>query len=196
MHLIALHLHGSNNPLGISSSIDKIPFHPYFSYKDYVGFFLFFLILSFFVCFIPNFMGEPDNYIPGNPLVTPPSIEIYSILIFKNNKRYIKKYITTNNNNYGYIFINNKKQLISKSNLFNFINKIKLETKNNYNYNIDYNKIFQYFINGFFQAEGHIGGYFETIFKFRPILYVSQNSSEYSIKLFSLLSIIFDKQFE
>jgi ubiquinol-cytochrome c reductase cytochrome b subunit len=74
MHLIGLHQYGSNNPLGISSNIDKLPFHPYYSYKDYVGFFFFFFILSFFVCFIPNFMGEPDNYIPGNPLVTPPSI--------------------------------------------------------------------------------------------------------------------------
>ncbi|PIA12832.1 cytochrome b [Coemansia reversa NRRL 1564] len=71
LHLIGLHQHGR-----ISSNGDKIPFHPYFSYKDYVTFFLFFLILSFFIFFIPNFMGEADNYIPANPLVTPPSIKI------------------------------------------------------------------------------------------------------------------------
>lgn len=74
LHLIGLHQNGSNNPLGISSNIDKIPFHPYFSYKDYVGFFVFLLIFSFFVFFIPNSLVEPDNYIPGNPLVTPLAI--------------------------------------------------------------------------------------------------------------------------
>nr|YP_203319.1 apocytochrome b [Zancudomyces culisetae]Q3T4C8.1 RecName: Full=Cytochrome b; AltName: Full=Complex III subunit 3; AltName: Full=Complex III subunit III; AltName: Full=Cytochrome b-c1 complex subunit 3; AltName: Full=Ubiquinol-cytochrome-c reductase complex cytochrome b subunit [Zancudomyces culisetae]AAW49486.1 apocytochrome b [Zancudomyces culisetae] len=74
LHLIGLHQNGSNNPLGISSNVDKIPFHPYFSYKDYVGFFSFFLIFFYFVFFTPNLLVEPDNYIPGNPLVTPTAI--------------------------------------------------------------------------------------------------------------------------
>lgn len=51
-----------------------IPFHPYFTFKDIVGFFLFFLILSLFIFYAPNYMGHPDNYIPANPLVTPASI--------------------------------------------------------------------------------------------------------------------------
>jgi len=74
VHLIALHEHGSNNPLGISSKVDRLPFHPYFTYKDLVGFFVFFLIFFGFVFYQPNLMGHADNYIPANPLVTPVSI--------------------------------------------------------------------------------------------------------------------------
>jgi hypothetical protein len=58
VHLIALHEHGSNNPLGISSNVDRLPFHPYFTYKDLVGFFVFFLIFFFIVFFQPNLMGQ------------------------------------------------------------------------------------------------------------------------------------------
>jgi ubiquinol-cytochrome c reductase cytochrome b subunit len=74
MHLIALHEHGSNNPLGITSNVDRIRFHPYYSFKDLVGVFVFFFIFAYFVFFNPNFFGESDNYIPANPLVTPISI--------------------------------------------------------------------------------------------------------------------------
>lgn len=74
VHLIALHVHGSSNPLGISSNVDRLPFHPYFIYKDLLGFFVFFLIFFFFVFYQPNLLGHPDNYIPANPLVTPVSI--------------------------------------------------------------------------------------------------------------------------
>lgn len=74
LHFIGLHQNGSNNPLGISSNVDKIPFHPYFTYKDYVGIFIFLFIFSYFVFFIPNSLVEPDNYIPANPLVTPAAI--------------------------------------------------------------------------------------------------------------------------
>lgn len=51
-----------------------IPFHPYFIFKDILGFFIFFLILSIFLFYAPNYLGHPDNYVPANPLVTPPSI--------------------------------------------------------------------------------------------------------------------------
>jgi quinol-cytochrome oxidoreductase complex cytochrome b subunit len=51
-----------------------IPFHPYFTFKDIVGFFLFFLIVSLFIFYAPNYLGHPDNFIPANPLVTPASI--------------------------------------------------------------------------------------------------------------------------
>ena len=75
IHLIALHEHGSNNPLGVDGNIDKIPFHPYYTTKDLVGFTLFALIFSGFLFFAPNMMGDVDNYIPANPLVTPPHIQ-------------------------------------------------------------------------------------------------------------------------
>lgn len=74
VHFIALHENGSNNPLGISSNVDKLPFHPYYTYKDLVGVLIFLLIFFGFVFYEPNLLGHPDNYIPANPLVTPQSI--------------------------------------------------------------------------------------------------------------------------
>jgi ubiquinol-cytochrome c reductase cytochrome b subunit len=76
LHLVALHEHGSNNPLGIDlkKPQDKIPFHPYYTIKDLLGLGIFLGIWAFFVFFAPNFFGEPDNYIPANPLATPPHI--------------------------------------------------------------------------------------------------------------------------
>lgn len=74
VHLMALHENGSNNPLGIGSNIDKVPFHPYFTYKDLYTFFLFFIFFSLFIYFYSNILGHPDNYIPANPLVTPAHI--------------------------------------------------------------------------------------------------------------------------
>jgi hypothetical protein len=58
MHLIALHQNASNNPMGVSSKLDRIPFYPYYIFKDLVGFFVFFLILSIFVFFFPNALGQ------------------------------------------------------------------------------------------------------------------------------------------
>lgn len=75
LHLVALHRFGSNNPEGIEPpKEDKIPFHPYYTIKDALGLGVFLMIYAFFVFFAPNFFGEPDNYIPANPLVTPPHI--------------------------------------------------------------------------------------------------------------------------
>jgi ubiquinol-cytochrome c reductase cytochrome b subunit len=74
LHLIFLHQPGSNNPLGIPSVFDRIPFYPYFYVKDLFGFFIFVLIFSLFVVYAPNYMGHPDNYIEANPLVTPAHI--------------------------------------------------------------------------------------------------------------------------
>lgn len=76
IHLVALHQFGSNNPTGIDikHKEDKIPFHPYYTIKDAYGLAVFLLFYSFFVFFAPNFFGEPDNYIPANPMVTPPHI--------------------------------------------------------------------------------------------------------------------------
>ena len=74
LHLALLHKDGSNNPLGVDSSVDKIPFYPYFIAKDLFAFFVFILIFSIFVFYFPNTLGHPDNYIPANPLVTPAHI--------------------------------------------------------------------------------------------------------------------------
>ncbi|KAK4046614.1 hypothetical protein OIO90_006511 [Microbotryomycetes sp. JL221] len=74
MHLLALHEHGSSNPLGVSGNTDRLPFHPYFTFKDLVTFFLFFLVLGVMVFYAPNYLGHSDNYIPANPMQTPPSI--------------------------------------------------------------------------------------------------------------------------
>nr|YP_010191943.1 cytochrome b [Tanypus punctipennis]QZM06612.1 cytochrome b [Tanypus punctipennis] len=75
IHLLFLHQTGSNNPLGINSNVDKIPFHPYFSYKDIFGFVLMVMILMMLTLISPYGLGDPDNFIPANPLVTPPHIQ-------------------------------------------------------------------------------------------------------------------------
>ena len=73
-HLLALHVHGSNNPNGISNNGDRIPMHPYFVFKDLVTIFAFLLVLSVMVFYYPNVLGHSDNYIPANPMSTPASI--------------------------------------------------------------------------------------------------------------------------
>ncbi|MBC8303591.1 MAG: cytochrome b N-terminal domain-containing protein [Pelagibacterales bacterium] len=74
VHLALLHRDGSNNPLGIDSSGDQVPFYPYFFVKDLFAFFVFVLFFSFFIFYFPNTLGHPDNYIPANPMVTPAHI--------------------------------------------------------------------------------------------------------------------------
>jgi ubiquinol-cytochrome c reductase cytochrome b subunit len=76
LHIAALHTHGSNNPLGIDRKgpQDSIPFHPYYTVKDLFGLGIFLIIYAAFVFYAPNLLGEPDNYIPANPLATPPHI--------------------------------------------------------------------------------------------------------------------------
>nr|AEN03171.1 cytochrome b [Ornithorhynchus anatinus] len=75
IHLLFLHETGSNNPSGLNSDPDKIPFHPYYSVKDLVGFFMTILVLLTLVLFTPDLLGDPDNYTPANPLSTPPHIK-------------------------------------------------------------------------------------------------------------------------
>ena len=74
LHILLLHSTGSNNPMGIVSSADKIPFHWYFTIKDTVGFVVLFISLLFLVIFFPQLLGEPDNFIAANPLRTPAHI--------------------------------------------------------------------------------------------------------------------------
>lgn len=75
IHLLFLHETGSNNPLGLNSDADKISFHPYFSYKDLLGFAALLIALTSLALFAPNLLGDPDNFTPANPLVTPPHIK-------------------------------------------------------------------------------------------------------------------------
>ena len=75
MHLIAYHdVVGSGNPLGISANYDRLPFAPYFLFKDLITIFLFFIVLSVFVFFMPNALGDSENYVMANPMQTPPAI--------------------------------------------------------------------------------------------------------------------------
>nr|AEO96925.1 cytochrome b [Pampus argenteus] len=75
IHLFFLHLTGSNNPIGLNSNTDKIPFHPYFLYKDLLGFVILLTALASLALFSPNLLGDPDNFTPANPMVTPPHIK-------------------------------------------------------------------------------------------------------------------------
>ncbi|CAN1138795.1 Cytochrome b [Linum perenne] len=74
LHLAALHQYGSNNPLGVHSEMDKISFYPYFVVKDLVGWVAFAIFFSIWIFYAPNVLGHPDNYIPANPMPTPPHI--------------------------------------------------------------------------------------------------------------------------
>nr|AAZ92459.1 cytochrome b [Lepilemur ankaranensis] len=75
IHLLFLHETGSNNPLGMPSNSDKIPFHPYYTSKDFLGLLLLILLLMTTALFYPDLLGDPDNYTPANPLNTPPHIK-------------------------------------------------------------------------------------------------------------------------
>nr|AFV48223.1 cytochrome b [Noctilio leporinus] len=75
VHLLFLHETGSNNPTGIPSDTDMIPFHPYHTIKDILGLMLMLSVLSALVLFSPDLLGDPDNYTPANPLNTPPHIK-------------------------------------------------------------------------------------------------------------------------
>uniref|UniRef100_Q9XKU9 Cytochrome b n=3 Tax=Sebastolobus TaxID=8109 RepID=Q9XKU9_9TELE len=75
IHLLFLHEGGSNNPLGLNSDSDKMSFHPYYSYKDLLGFAILLIALTSLALFSPNLLGDPDNFTPANPLVTPPHIK-------------------------------------------------------------------------------------------------------------------------
>jgi ubiquinol-cytochrome c reductase cytochrome b subunit len=76
LHLVALHRYGSNNPTGIEpkGQQDQVPFHPYYTIKDLFGLGVFLIVFSVFLFYAPNYMGHADNYVPADPLVTPPHI--------------------------------------------------------------------------------------------------------------------------
>nr|UXW64275.1 cytochrome b [Abia sp.] len=71
LHLLFLHSTGSSNPLGMNSNLDKIPFHPYFTFKDIMGFMIMIFMLMNLVLISPNYLSDPDNFIEANSMVTP-----------------------------------------------------------------------------------------------------------------------------
>nr|ACA21299.1 cytochrome b [Shinkaia crosnieri] len=75
IHILFIHRAGANNPLGIPSQIDKVPFHPYFTFKDIIGLLLMMFMLIMLTLLNPYFLSDPDNFIPANPLVTPTHIQ-------------------------------------------------------------------------------------------------------------------------
>nr|YP_010502925.1 cytochrome b [Nephotettix virescens]UXD78702.1 cytochrome b [Nephotettix virescens] len=75
IHLFFLHMTGSSNPIGINSSIDKIPFHPFFSIKDLMGFAITLTLLMMLTMYSPYLLSDPDNFTPANPMVTPVHIQ-------------------------------------------------------------------------------------------------------------------------
>nr|ADK94855.1 cytochrome b [Microtus agrestis]ADK94859.1 cytochrome b [Microtus agrestis] len=75
VHLLFLHETGSNNPTGLNSDADKIPFHPYYTIKDFLGVLILLMAFMILALFFPDLLGDPDNYTPANPLNTPPHIK-------------------------------------------------------------------------------------------------------------------------
>nr|AHN19702.1 cytochrome b [Microtus fortis] len=75
VHLLFLHETGSNNPIGLNSDTDKIPFHPYYTIKDFLGILILLMVFMILALFFPDILGDPDNYTPANPLNTPPHIK-------------------------------------------------------------------------------------------------------------------------
>jgi len=75
VHILYLHQTGSNNPLGSNRNIDKVPFHPYFTVKDILGYMFVLCLFSMFILLEPYTLGDPENFIPANPLVTPVHIQ-------------------------------------------------------------------------------------------------------------------------
>lgn len=225
MHLIALHDRtGSSNPLGTSGVVDRLAFAPYFLFKDLITIFLFILVLSVFVFFKPNALGDSENYVMANPMQTPAAIEILFLLTpvltkrvsnsdeeaiedeISLNKAYAENNVseynlsldnkeTTSETQKGFITINNNKQEVTRLELLDLIESTKKNfiaggAKNNNRFNeAKFKNEFRELVNGVFQAEGHIGGYFPSVstITFRPIVYISQNASDSSIEFLVLL---------
>merc|ERR1712156_186403 len=75
IHILFLHQTGSSNPLGVNSNYDKLPFHQYYSIKDMIGFMVVFILFRYICFFNPWLLGDPENFISANPLVTPVHIQ-------------------------------------------------------------------------------------------------------------------------
>ncbi|CAK7920234.1 putative endonuclease (mitochondrion) [[Candida] anglica] len=97
MHFMALHVHGSGNPVGMSGNMDRMPMHSYFMFKDLMTVFVFMFMFSLFMYFSPNTLGHADNYMPGNAMVTPASMKQKMLTDKNSSKEEITKELQSNN---------------------------------------------------------------------------------------------------
>ena len=189
-HLLYLHVSGSSNPVGTTGNADRTAFHPYFSFKDLVTIYLFFILFAIIIFYMPDKLGHSDNYIEANSMQTPASIERYIIfnLFFFNFEIFSILIILFLYDIFILIYVSSFQYEILKTNCFyifkrfysyilyyqsNVIDNTKLDKegwfklikKEEENVNsgsiLEWDsKFFKYLSNGVFQAEGHIGGYF------------------------------------
>jgi hypothetical protein len=167
IHLITLHEHGSSNPLGVTGNADRLPMAPYFLFKDLVTIFLFFLVLAIFVMYAPNIMGHSDNYIPANPIQTPPSISGYignicitfPVLKIFNVRSFSASvyWKPEHQEQSGFIRVGDQFVKVNLAELKSLLDKAKTT-----GIGIDNDK-FRSLVNGFFQAEGCWNGTFDDI---------------------------------
>ena len=214
MHLIALHdSAGSGNPLGVSGNYDRLPFAPYFIFKDLITIFIFILVLSLLVFFVPNLLGDSENYVMADPMKTPaamatftlcPSISNYSTQAEKQNEVEDDEITLDNSQDEkevdksakGFIKLNKQKKEITKKELLDLIESTKERlAKHEGLYNDLFLRNFRMLVNGMFQAEGHIGGPFtsKNSSNFIPKVSLSQNASDCSIEFLVMLWLILDK---
>nr|YP_009564776.1 cytochrome b [Henosepilachna vigintioctopunctata]QAY82227.1 cytochrome b [Henosepilachna vigintioctopunctata] len=128
IHLMFLHQTGSSNPLGMNSNLDKIPFHPYFSYKDLLGLMIFSLIFIFIILILPYNLSDPDNFIPANPLSTPVHIQpewyfLFAYTILRSIPNKLGGVIALFMSILIFLFLPFMNKKLMKSNNFYFLNK-------------------------------------------------------------------------
>ena len=206
-HLLYLHVSGSSNPIGTTSNADRTAFHPYFSFKDLVTVYLFFIIFTIIVFYSPDKLGHSDNYIEANSMQTPASIKLYWIfmfIIFIFNNLYIKLLnfnIWLNNHLRLINFTLTGKNFKNKVEILKLIEILKLDKElflnNNFN-DFEFSNNFKYLANGIFQAEGHIGGYFikSKSLIFRPMVFIGITVNIESLKFLVLLNSQFNSKMQ
>ena len=181
-------------------------------FKDLVTIFIYVALLMWIVSYLPNVLGDSQNYVMANPMQTPASINHSNLVILINlqtwhlrrtyaarsiNKTYFHSKSSSRLKSWGYILVNNHKTLISKSKLYKIIETRKkqaLLTVKNWE-GKDF-KDFKILVNGIFQAEGYVGGSFPflTKYSFIPKITISQNASMASIDFFCILWVILNKK--
>ena len=186
---MAIHVHGSSNPLGVSANTDRLPMHPYYIFKDLITVLGAFLGLALLVFYAPNLLGHSDNYIPANPLQTPSSIKIFYMIIGAS----AVVIGTVIKSDPGIQEKPNKVGRVLKDNVSTNMTKKQLELWLSQPVPAPANLgVFQSVVNGVFQAEGHWGGYFTSLTSvtFRPLWFISQDASSASVLFFSQLKAI------
>ena len=210
MHLIALHdSAGSGNPLGVSGNYDRLPFAPYFIFKDLITIFIFILVLSMLVFFVPNLLGDSENYVMADPMKTPSAMAV--AILCPTIRSYSTKTIDKNDDDTldpaqdekevdesdkGFITLDRQKQEITKKELLDLIESTKEWLAKHKNLkDKQFLKDFRKLVNGMFQAEGHVGGSFYSTksSKFIPKLCLGQNASDSSLEFMVMLWFISGK---